>query len=380
MNAPEIRCGLRLSPHGDELSVAFELENRSPRGVGWTYFHPFCEFDLEARGPDGAPVRIEQSAWDGPVEQRRLVLPPGSVAWLTTPIRLRCQPRGPADPDPFTWTLRHPPRDLSLRASLRLDGPAIPAALGQIPPEAPTPPRPAPTAAPARSERPPLVAPSREALAARYEAQLAAALAAPPSREAWSALRRLVADWPVRALGELPLPRMQAALAGWPAELRELSGDFEGLGRGGAAGPMGELARVVRIYRHSKGSAQLGAVARAPELGQVTTLYIIRSEVYAGAFGALAASTTLRALRELILVNLTVTEQDASQLGGGPIWRQLTHFAARGCHLYGPKLRLLFERSDLSSLQRLDLSSNPLTPADLSWLKARLPRGAGLIH
>ncbi|MEZ4452505.1 MAG: hypothetical protein R3B09_23780 [Nannocystaceae bacterium] len=292
-------------------------------------------------------MAIERPAADYPVRPRRIDLPPGGSISLASPIRLRCQPEGPPDPDPLVWTVRHPREGLILRAHLAMQ-----------------------RVAPARGS---------EVDAREASSRLAELLQAPATVESWTALCRCVVAWPREALGEVPIARIEAALAPWPDALREIYGDWSRFGRGGEAGPLGRLARVVTISHRSDGSAELGRVAASPDLDRVVRLTIVRSDITAGAFAALGRSTTLRSLAELSMTRLTLTDDDVRALAGAPLWRRLTTFRARSCGLDDRRVRALIEPSEIAGLSILDLSGNRISPRCADWLKTRGSRGAGLL-
>ncbi|HWU89706.1 MAG TPA: hypothetical protein VN253_20730 [Kofleriaceae bacterium] len=121
----ELTCELEVRREGSRLALTFVLSNRSlqPRTV--RYFHPFFQFELRVSA-NGRELAVSQPDIDMPVDPRELQVPVGGRASLEAAIRLRFASDGEAGDDRMLWTIEGASAPIELRATLRLDGVAVP--------------------------------------------------------------------------------------------------------------------------------------------------------------------------------------------------------------------------------------------------------------
>jgi len=124
--AASLACELIIEHQGpEEMSIHFVLTNRTGAPATIHYYLPFMQFDVRVTA-GGVERSISQPAIDLPVQPADLTLPIGGRGTLETPIRLRFASQPAVPPDSFVWTIAGEPAPIEVRATIKLDGIAIP--------------------------------------------------------------------------------------------------------------------------------------------------------------------------------------------------------------------------------------------------------------
>jgi Leucine Rich repeat len=182
-----------------------------------------------------------------------------------------------------------------------------------------------------------------------------------PSENAWRAILELLASWPDNAVKKDGYDLLKRELESWSNDIRSINSSWTILYENHKLSSIAKIVRSVIISRREQyGNRELISIINTPEISEVKTLVVNRSEIYIEGFKAIAASPYLENLTTLALEGLTLSDEKFEILFGATNLTSLKFLRLKDVGLNASRTRILINSLLIGNIKRLELSFNNL--------------------
>lgn len=183
-----------------------------------------------------------------------------------------------------------------------------------------------------------------------------------PGEGAWRALLELLASWPDNMAKEQAYDWLDGQLENWPDNIRAVNSSWTFIYS--EEGKMSSIAKIVRSvtisHREQYGNSELKSILNTPEIRDIRTLVIHKSEIYLQGITALAHSPYLANLTTLALESLILSDEKFDILFAATNLSRLTRLRLKDVGLNTPRTERLLHSPLIRPVRDLELPFNDL--------------------
>lgn len=185
-----------------------------------------------------------------------------------------------------------------------------------------------------------------------------------PSEANWRAMLELLASWPEDEKKSQAYEWLHTKLESWDDRIRQINSAWTFLYNDGQLSSIARVARSVLMSRREQhGNTELKSIVSSPEIRNIKSLTIHKSDIYIGGLRALVDSPYLTNLTTLALEGLTLSDEKFQVLYDARHFNSLTRLRLKDVNLRLDRLQQLLHSSLIATVTDLEIPYNDLDKA-----------------